>query len=386
MEETGENARRVSDSGFHPSWSPDGKQIVVSDKASDIANNHIIPNSSLWTIDVETGDKKILDTKGDAIQPNWSPNGKRIAYWFVENGKLGEIATVPADGGEPVIVAKDEAMDWNPVWSPDGKYIYFGSDRGGSMNIWRVAVDEETGKVSGEPEAVRTPSTYIRHLAFSRDGKTIAYIRYETKSNLQSVAFDPKNLKTVGEANMVTSGGNQVSFPALSPNGEEYAIRYPALTQEDIVIFNRDGTNWRNLTNDKFRDRMPRWSPDGKKITFTSDRSGKIQIWMINADGSDLRQITFSEKNGATAPNFSPDGLRMIFSEIDAKYQSPFIIDLTKPWQEQKPVPLPPPPNYKGSYSVWDWSDDGKKLLMFFFESENSENGIYVFDFKTSKL
>ena len=384
MEETGENARRVSDFGFHPSWSPDGRQIVVSDKASDISNNHIIPNSSLWIIDVETGDKKLLDTKGDAVQPNWSPNGKRIAFWFVENGKLGEIATIPVGGGEPVIVAKDEAMDWNPVWSPDGKYIYFGSDRGGSMNIWRVAVDEETGKASGEPESVRTPSTYIRHLALSRDGKTIAYIRYETKSNLQSITFDPKNLKTVGEVNMVTSGNNQVSFPTLSPNGEEYVIRYPSWTQEDIVIFNRDGSNWRNLTNDKFRDRTPRWSPDGKKIAFTSDRSGKFQIWMINADGSDLRQITFSEKNGATAPNFSPDGLQMVFSEIDTKNQSPFILDLTKTWQEQKPVPLPPPPNYKGSYLTWNWSGDGKKLLMNFFESETGENGVYLFDFNTS--
>ena len=106
MEETGENARRVTDFGFHPSWSPDGKQIVVSDKASDVATSHTIPNSSLWIIDVETGNKKLLETKGDAIQPHWSPNGKRIAFWFVKEGEPGEIATIPADGGEPVAVTQ----------------------------------------------------------------------------------------------------------------------------------------------------------------------------------------------------------------------------------------------------------------------------------------
>ncbi|MCY7347503.1 MAG: beta-propeller fold lactonase family protein, partial [Pyrinomonadaceae bacterium] len=285
-----------------------------------------------------------------------------------------------------VIVAKDAAMDWNPIWSPDGKYIYFGSDRGGNMNIWRVPVDEKTGKTLGEPESVPTPSLYIRHLAFSRDGKNLAYIRYETQSNLQSIAFDPEKLKTVGEVNMVTRSNRQVSTPALSPNGEEYVLRYPSMTQEDIAIFNRDGSNVRYLTNDKFRDRTPRWSPDGKKIAFTSDRSGKYQIWMINADGSDLRQITFTEKTAATVAIFSPDGLRLAFSEIDNKTQTSFILDLTKSWQNQTPVPLPAVPNYKGSYSARDWSGDGSKLLLLFYDadSEGSETGIRVFDFKTS--
>ncbi|HEX8247511.1 MAG TPA: protein kinase [Pyrinomonadaceae bacterium] len=384
MEETGENVRRLSDTGYHPSWSPDGKQIVVSDKAADVATSHSIPNSSLWIIDVETGNKSRLDTKGDAVQPSWSPNGKRIAFWFVEEGKLGDIATVSAAGGEPVRVTKDEIMDWNPVWSPDGKYVYFGSDRSGHMNIWRVAVDEETGAVSGEPEAVPTPSTYIRHLAFSRDGKTLAYIRYETQSNLQTIGFDPEQLKTVGETNMITRGNRQVSTPALSPNGEDYVLRYPSKIHEDIAIFSREGTNLRYLTSDSFRDRTPRWSPDGKHIAFASDRSGKYQIWMINADGSNLRQITFSEKAGAVGPIFSPDGWRMAFSEIDGKNQSPFIIDLRKTWQEQTIAPLPPLPNYKGSYSPRDWSADGNKLLFSLFEAENGENGISVFNFKTS--
>ena len=383
MEETGENKRRVADSGYHPSWSPDGKNIVVSDKASDVATSHTIPNSSLWTIDVATGDKKMLETGGDAIQPSWSPNGKRIAFWFVEQGRLGEIATIPADGGKPVVITQDAAMDWNPVWSPDGKYIFFGSDRGGNMNIWRVPVDEETGQATGNAEAVPTPSTYVRHFAFSRDGKTLAYIRYETKSNLHAIGFDLQNLKTVGEVNFITSGNNQVSTPAMSPDGNEFVFRYPMLTQEDLVILNRDGSNQRKLTDDKFRDRTPRWSPDGTKIAFASDRSGKYQIYVINADGSDLRQITFTEKTGATAPIFSPDGSKIVFNEIENKKLTPYILDMTKTWQQQTPEPLPPVPNYKGSYSARDWSDDGNKLLLLLFESENNEQGIVVYDFRT---
>jgi eukaryotic-like serine/threonine-protein kinase len=384
MEETGENARFVADMGFHPSWSPDGRQLVVSDRLSDVATNHTVANSSLWIIDIATGEKKLLETGGDAIQPSWSPNGKRIAFWFIEEGKPGEIATIPASGGEPVVIAQNAAMDWNPVWSPDGKFIFFGSDRAGSMNIWRVAVDETTGAATGEPEAVPTPSMYVRQFSFSRDGKTLAYIRYETKSNLRSIAFDPQNLKTVGEPNWITRGNRQVSNPVLSPNREEYVLRYPSITQEDIAIFKKDGSNLRYLTEDKFRDRSPCWSPDGKQIAFASDRSGKYQIWMINADGTDLHQITFTEKIGAVGPIFSPDGLRITFSEINGKTESPFILDLTKTWHRQTPAPLSPPSNYQGSYSVRDWSSDGGKLLLSFFGSENEKNSLRVFDFKTS--
>lgn len=384
MEETGENVRRVSDFGFHPSWSPDGKQLVVSDRASDVATGHTVPNSSLWVIDVETGNKKMLDTKGDAIQPSWSPNGQRIVFWFVKDGKLGELGTIPADGGEPVIIAKNEAMDWNPIWSPDGKFIYFGSDRSGSMNIWRVAIDEQTGKANGNPESVGSPATYVRHLAFSRDGKTIAFIRYETKSNLQTIAFDPTTLKVTGEAQLVTRGNKQLSNPELSPNGEQFVFRGPDMAQDDITIFNRDGSNQRNLTNDKFRDRTPHWSPDGKKIVSASDRSGKYQIWMMNADGSEQQQITFTEKTGASTPIFSPDGSRLIYAEHDDKIQTPFILDLSQSWQQQTPKPLPPPLDFKGSYTALSWSPDGKKLLLIFNDPITSTNALRVFNFDTS--
>ena len=383
MEETGENARRISDFGFHPSWSPDGKKVVVSDKAAAIHTVHTVPNSTLWVIDVASGNKQQIETKGDAIMPNWSPNGERIAFWFVADGKLGGIATVPATGGEPVVVASDEASDWNPVWSPDGKYLYFASDRSGSMSFWRVAIDEKTGAAQGAAESVQTPSKYCRHITFSRDGKTLGYIRYESQSNLQSIPFDPKTLKTTGEVTWITRGDKEIGNPDLAPHGEAFVVRQPTRTQEDLVVFDKNGGNWRSLMNDKFRERIPRWSPDGSQIAFYTDRSGKYQIWTINPDGSNLRQITFTEKMGANAPVYSPDGLRMAYTELELNSQSSFILDLTKPWNEQTPQALPPMANSK-SFSVRDWSSDGKKLLLIYFEPDGDEYGIGVFNLETN--
>jgi serine/threonine protein kinase len=379
MEETGENARKISDLGFHPTWSPDGEKIAVSDKAAAIHTVHTVPNSMLWVIDAVSGARQKIETGGDAIMPNWSPNGHRIAFWFVANGRLPGIATVPAAGGEPVIVAESAASDWNPVWSPDGKYLYFASDRQGSMNLWRVPVDEKTGAQTGAPESIPTTSKYSRHITLSRGEKTVAYVRYESQSNLQSIRFDPAALKVVGDVEWVTSGDKEIGNPRLSPNGEEYVVRQPHLTQEDLSIFDKTGGNWRSLTNDKHRERLPRWSPDGRKIAFHSDRTGKYQIWMIAPDGSNAEQITDTEKTGAIGAVFSPDGTRLVFSELAGSAQTSSILDLTKPWSMQTPQALPAFPDNK-SFSVRDWSPDGKKLLYIYFEGDGDEAGTGVFD------
>lgn len=137
--------------------------------------------------------------------------------------------------------------------------------------------------------------------------------------------------------------------------------------------------------NDQFRERGPRWSADGKRIGFHSDRSGKYQIWMINADGSGLKQVTFTEKSRANFPVFSPDGARMAFTEIEGNFQKPLILDLSRSWAEQTAQPLPPFPGSNVSFSARDWSKDGKKLLIVFSEPDGDERGISVFDFETSK-
>ena len=54
-------------------------------------------------------------------------------------------------------------VDWNPVWSPDGRFLFFSSDRGGSMNLWRVPIDERTGATLGPPEALSAPTSSAAH-------------------------------------------------------------------------------------------------------------------------------------------------------------------------------------------------------------------------------
>lgn len=382
MEATGENPRRISDIGYHPSWSPDGKEIVVGKEWIGVHANKSASASSLWIVNVSTGEKRLL-TAGDAAQPSWSPGGHRIAYWHWSAKGHGDIATIPAAGGQHVKLTADDSIDWNPVWSPDGKFIYFASDRGGSMNLWRIAVDEKTGEAAGTPEAVPTPSRYALNVSFSRDGKTMVYVRYESTSNLQTVPFDAAAGKVTGESSWVTRGYAGISSPQLSPDGEHYVSRWQHPTQEDIAIFNKDGSNLRALTDDNFQDRSPRWFPDGKRVSFTSDRSGINQIWTINADSTGLRQLTFADQNGTDASTLSPDAKHLVYKQLGNEGTSSFLIDLTKSWGEQSPEPIPPFPAARGFFSPNDWSPDGDKLIGTFASEDRTEVGIATYSFSS---
>ena len=370
MEATGENVRPVIQRCHHPAWSPNGKEIVCSRVGHSLPSTRNITPSVLLIADVETGAQRQL-CENDAMQPSWSPNGSRVAFWFnPPNAGRSDIATISKSGGEIEVVTGDASTNWNPVWSPDGKFLYFASDRSGNMSFWRVPINEETGKVLGEPEAVSTPATFSRHLNFSRNGKRLIYVQTDRRANIQAVKFDPQRGKTVGEPFSITRGDNRVVRPELSPDGTRFVMRLLRGTQEDIVIVQRDGTGWHDLTNDKFFDRYPRWSPDGKSIVFTSDRSGRYEIWTINADGTNLRQRSFDSPGDATLPLWSPDGTRLLFQRNRVNV----ILDLNKDWASQTLQELP---KSEKTFAAWDWSQDGKKLLGTFTDGQI---GYYSFE------
>ena len=378
MGASGENLRRVADCGFHPSWSPDGREIVVSAFGRDQPTVRASGDNGLWIINVETGAKREL-LKAEASFPAWSPSGKRVAYWFYTSTfSRRDIATIPANGGEPVIVTKDFAVsNWNPVWSPDGNFLYFVSSKGGSVNFWRVRIDEASGAVLSAPEPIVTPSKFSRHLNFSRDGKRMIYVQTDNQSNIQGAEFDAKAEKIVGEPFWITQGDREITRAELSPDGTRFVMRIIRRTQDDIVTVSRDGRDWRDITNDAPFDRYVRWSPDGKQLAFSSDRNSGAEIWMSNADGTNLRQITFPNQPdiGAGFPVWSPDGKRLAFHSAGQTY----ILDLSKNWQEQTAQKLSPGENIS-SFVAWDWSPDDKKLAGTIIEGNARSLGIYSYE------
>jgi eukaryotic-like serine/threonine-protein kinase len=363
MGRTGESARRLTDRGFNPAWSPDGKEILFASENITGTPYWRASNSEIGAVNVATGTQRRV-FHGDAVQPQWSPHGHRIAYWSILSPKRDpgqrDIWTIPATGGTPLSVTNDAPVDWNPVWSPDGRYLYFLSDRGGSMNVWRVSIDETSGKTLRDPDAVTTPSPYTGFLSFSADGRLVAYASSDITSNIQQVALDPRIGKVQGAPADVTSGSRRWSGVDVSRDGQWLAFQ-PWLQQEDIFVVRTDGTGLRQLTSDPANDRTPRWAPDGRRIAFYSNRDGRYQIWTLNPDGGALTRLTAFRDN-VVYPVWSPDGSRLAVTHGRSVGNKVYIVRTGESWEKQRPEELPALTVGGEVFLPSSWSRDGHRL------------------------
>ena len=302
-------------------------------------------------VDVATEDTRRIHG-GDVVQAGWSPDGERIVYWVQEAGRRN-IWTMAADGTDPIRLTDDDALNWNPVWSPDG-FIYFSSNRGGNMNLWRVPV-AASGVLEGNPQPVTTGVVEVsQHPTISADGTRLAYAARTNSRNIHRIGFDPASKQTTGFPEAVTEGSILSEWSDPSPDGQAVAF----MRQDDIFVSRTDASELNRLTNDDFNDRRPKWSPDGDKILFYSNRGGGLyQVWVMNPDGSGKDQVT-DDPSEPIYPAWSPEGDRI--SYVDTSSGS-FIIDADAGGVQER-LPLPPLETFGTAFIARSWSPDGRFL------------------------
>lgn len=375
MGATGETRRRVTDFGQDPSWSPDGRRLVVATEPTfHPLARRTLGVGELWVVEVATGEKRQL-SRGDAMQPSWSPGGHRIAYWGLRGGSgQRDLWTVPAGGGEAVEVTNDEAVDWNPVWSPDSRYLYFCSGRAGTMNLWRVPIHEQTGRVSGMAEPVTTPARWSGWVSLSQDGRQLAFADLDERSTLYRAALDPTRGALVGSPSPVPVGSRLIWHHALSRDGQWVAFTSGGL-HEHVFVVRVDGTGYRQLTDDASRNRGPEWSPDGGRIAFHSDRGGRYELWAIHPDGSGLERLA-SAPGGMYFSLWSPEGTRVAMQGDETTR----LFDLGRPLEERLVLSLPR--LAEGIvFMATSWSADASRLLGWGSRRDGSSVGLFAYSF-----
>ena len=391
MGATGESVRRLTDFGFNPTWSPDGSGIAVSTESTALQPQSRPGNALIDVIDVRTGAKReIVDLAHDGVQPNWSPHGDRIAYWsIIGGGGQRDLCTVDPHAASPsqtiVRVTNDPALDWNPVWSPDGKYLYFGSDRDGTMNLWRLPMNEHSGKALGPPESALLPTRFAAHFSFARNTGALAYANVNVSDSIWRVPFDPVSLRVTGEPTAIIGGvtlllrfeGNN----PISPDGKWIAFSNIG-GQEDLFLARTDGSEIRQLTNDPEKDRGPSWSLDGKRIYFYSQRGDRYEVWSIGVDGSGLRQVSHTTGESFLWPRMMPDGHTLCVFNVRDTYLMPLNPDGTATRVE----PLPPMPNPGDHFTSPSLSPDGKRFAgSTGFTAGGTKPGIWIYSLDSKR-
>lgn len=291
--------------------------------------------TEVWTMAADgTRQTRIVESgPGEASEPAWSPDGKRLVYaaWaFDANGsRVADLWTVSADGTGAQRVTNDPAWDWLPAWSPDGQWIAFTSRSSPATAQPASAAQPQPGRGPDLSPAqaadwsiflVKPDGTGRHELStggqsmspvWSRDGTKLAY-HGARDGNLDVFV---SNADGSGEQRITDDPGDDWS-PAWSPDGTRLLFTSNRAGNDDVWVTTATGGSAMQLTHDPADDEVPVWSPDGSRIAFVSDRSGDFEVWSMAADGTDLRNLTRSSgtDDGRWSASWSPDGSRIAFA------------------------------------------------------------------------
>ncbi|HEY6991096.1 MAG TPA: winged helix-turn-helix domain-containing protein [Bryobacteraceae bacterium] len=338
----------------HPSFSPDGNQVVYGWRASEAGNGA----SHIYVKLVGPGAPVQLtaNSKSDVF-PAWSPDGSKIAFERSrDDGHASTIYLIPPVGGSERKLV--DGYFYGPFyWSPDSRFLV-GGDRmsqNGVSSIYLVNVENgekmrmttppdektmDTGALfspdgrtllfhrceiltcslylldlssdyrpRGAPRLLRKENGDIRGAAWTTDGKDIIYVlSNDGQSDYHLMRIAARNHAS---PERLSYAGEQLYMGvAVSARGDRLAY-VKNLYDSDIAQIQAGGSPHAFVASTRL-ELYPQYSPDGKRVVFCSDRSGQTEIWVSDAQGNNPEQLTNFEE-GACTPRWSPDGRWITF-------------------------------------------------------------------------
>ena len=404
-------------SEYYPSFSPDGTQVAFSWDGEKQDNFDIY----VKLVGAEPP-LRLTTNPAEETSPAWSPDGRWIAFDRVlPGGKVAVVLISPIGGPERILTEmyfEHTNVDGHFLaWSPDSRWLAMaGADTpDGLMGLFLYSVE------TGEKRRLTSPPTTNclgdSCPAFSPDGRTLAFFRWASYHNSDLYFLElSQDFKPVAEPKRLTFGNWRASSPAWAMDGSSLIFSpssgqgsslwrvaasdsskpqrlaaigangaYPAISRRgNRLAFAQelyDENIWRleiptpgGKANppQKFiastrNEGVPRFSPDGKKIAFGSDRSGSWEVWVCASDGSNAVQVTFlGGPSIGSAARWSPDSRRLTFSASIEGHPEVYVVNASGGSPQRMT---------SSTYSANpSWSKDGRWIL---FDSLTPTEGIY---------
>jgi dipeptidyl aminopeptidase/acylaminoacyl peptidase len=293
-------------------WSPDGSRIAHTITSNDGPGG---PYSQLWLLDVASGQStRVGDANSRGSQPVWAPDGRSLAYTGSVGGKSGLIIC-KADGSAPTWMADVLGTNSSALtntartlaWSPDSRTLAY----------VHATPGPETADATGDPMLI----TRFLYKPTASEGNT----RFNDNRRLHIFLLDVAS----GRTRQLTDGVHDEHSIDWSPAGDDIVFvsnREPDADQffnNDLYTVRVSSGAMRRLTTTENAEYWPVWSPDGRRIAYEGTRRGltdlettmeDTHVWVMDADGSNRREVGGGIDNRQGPPSWSADGRSLFFT------------------------------------------------------------------------
>jgi len=295
-------------------FSPDGSRLAYTVTRNDAPRD---PIGQLWIMTLSDG-KSICLSAGDdpSGNPEWSPDGKWIAYSGRDGGQRGLIVARPDGSGKRFLTPMESTNSPLPTtgktvaWSPDSKQIAYVS----------AVPGPETGEATGDPIVI------TRYLYKPTAGEGNSHFNDNKRLHIFVLDVD------TGKSRQITSGthyehsldwsldGSEIAFVSNREQNEDQFFNY------DLFSLNAADGTIRRLTSTESAEYRPHWSPDGKTIAYEATKRGltdlettmeDTHVWLIGADGKNRRELGAAIDNRQGEPGWSSDGGSLLFTVLE---------------------------------------------------------------------
>ncbi len=319
-------ARKLSDFGSYPVWSPDGNTIAFQSSGigtMSATDTYFLVNSNIWTVPAAGGVPSQITSPanlpGSQHFPSWNPNGHEIRFVNCTSPGCAMWEVDPSGGAPRKLFDSPPGGFGRATFSADRKALYYiQSNVNGDIRLQRLPLDPVTAKPNGPPVTLYRPSLGVpRDFAISPDGRQMAFSVVLSRSEVISQRLDSRKLTPVGDpVSLTTEIEFRYSHPAFSPDGRLLAYTsWPKGGFGGVWVAHADGTDAKLISPGSSSYFSPEFNPDGKSVRyFGAGKHQEVAIETTLADGKSQVRTTLPWT--AASQTFSPDGKEIAYNEF----------------------------------------------------------------------